>query len=46
VDGVFALFALETDTASVRLFAMTTLAGLAGVFGIDYLHPNAPISAL
>jgi hypothetical protein len=41
VDHVSAFPAPEADSVSVRLFPMTTLAGLAGVFGVDPLHTNA-----
>jgi hypothetical protein len=41
VDRVSAFPAPEPDSVSVRLFPMTTPAGLAGVFGVDHFHPNA-----
>jgi hypothetical protein len=41
VNRVSTFLAPEADSVSVRLFPMTTLAGLAGEFGVDPLHPNA-----
>lgn len=39
--GVSTLLAPKVDSVSVRLFPMTALAGLAGVFRIDPFHSDA-----